>query len=99
MTTAQSRAVKSYRERLAQNAMARFEVIALDADRELIRKLAKRLATRGPEAERLRAAVRSQIGGGTVAKGGIAAALRASPLVGADLDLERPVVDERALDL
>ena len=30
---------------------------------------------------------------------GIAAALRASPLVGARLDLDRPIVEERAVDL
>ena len=43
-TTPQKHALKRYRRRLHQRGMARFEVLGLDADRELIRSLAKRLA-------------------------------------------------------
>ena len=42
--TAQKRALRNYRSRLVKRGMARFEVLGLDADRELIRSLAKRLA-------------------------------------------------------
>ena len=49
--TSQKRAIKNYRHRLAERGMARFEVLALEADRDLIRSLAKRLADDGPEAE------------------------------------------------
>ena len=52
---AQQRAVKTYRKRLAQRGMARFEVLALDEDRDLIRDVAKRLAGGGSEASLLRA--------------------------------------------
>ena len=45
--SSQRRATENYR-RLAERGMARFEVIERDADRELIRSLAKRLAEDGP---------------------------------------------------
>ena len=41
--TAQKRALKNYRAKLTERGMARFEVLGLDADRDLIRSLAKRL--------------------------------------------------------
>jgi len=84
----QTRALKNYRKRLNQRGMARFEVLGLSTDRELIRSLARRLAENCPEAQEIRASV------GQVppvrAKG--AAFWRhcaRSPLVGADLDLVR----------
>ena len=46
-TTPQKRALNRYRKRLGQRGMARFEVLGLDADRELIRSLARRLAGDG----------------------------------------------------
>ncbi len=90
-TTPQKRALKNYRKRLNQRGMARFEVLGLDADRELIRSLARRLAGDGPDSARIRATVRRTILGEQPKKGGILNALRRSPLVGADLDLNRPV--------
>jgi hypothetical protein len=88
--TSQKRAIKNYRHRLSQRGMARFEVLGLNADRDLIRSLARRLAEGGVEAARLRAAVSQTIAGEPPRKGGILEALRRSPLVGADLDLTRP---------
>ena len=79
--------------------MARFEVLGLDADRELIRSLARRLADNGPESARIRATVRRTVSGEPPRKGGILSALRRSPLVGADLNLKRPVVAGRKVDL
>ena len=67
--------------------MARFEVLGLDSDHELIRSLAKRLARNDTEALRIRASVSQIIAGGPSRKGGILAALRRSPLVGADIDM------------
>ncbi|MCX7364673.1 MAG: hypothetical protein NTV97_22940 [Alphaproteobacteria bacterium] len=97
--TSQQRALKNYRGRLRQRGMSRFEVIGLDDDRELIRSLAKRLAEKGPEASWIRAAVTQTIETKPSKKGGILAALRRSPLVGADLKITRPMVRERKLDL
>jgi hypothetical protein len=96
---AQKRALRNYRTRLAKRGMARFEVLGLDADRGLIRSLAKRLAEDDPDAVRIRAAVSRTIGGEPPKKGGILAALRRSPLVGADLNLARPHEAGRKIDL
>ena len=97
--TSQRRAIDNYRKRLKQRGMARFEVLGLDADRELIRSLARRLADNGPDSARIRATVRRTVAGEPPKKGGILDALRRSPLVGADLNLKRPVVTGRKVDL
>ena len=99
MNTSQKRAIKNYRHRLSQRGMARFEVLGLDKDRDLIRSLARRLAEGGPEAARLRAAVCETTAGQLPRKGGILEALRRSPLVGADLDLRRPREQRRKVEL
>ena len=79
--------------------MARFEVLGRESDREFIRALARYLAEDGPEASRLRAAVGETMAGDPRRKGGILAALRRSPLVGADLDLTRPREDGRRIEI
>ena len=89
MGTSQKRAVQNYRHRLIERGLARFEVLGRDSDRELIRSLARRLAEGGPGASRLRATVSQSIAGESPKTGGILAALRRSPLVGADLNLDR----------
>lgn len=89
MNSSQARAVQNYRTRLSERGLIRFEVQGLGVDRELIRSLARRLAEEGPEASVLRAAVSKTITGAPPTKGGILAALRRSPLVGADLNLSR----------
>jgi hypothetical protein len=97
--TAQKRALRNYRTRLVKRGMARFEVLGLDADRDLIRSLAKRLAENDHDAVRIRAAVSQTIAGEPPKKGGILAALRRSPLVGADLNLARSRETGRKVDL
>ena len=64
-----------------------------------IRSLARRLAEDGPTAKRLRATVNRTLSGRSPKKGGILAALRRSPLVGADLDVTRVVTRGRKIDL
>jgi hypothetical protein len=95
--TSQKRAID--KKRLKQRGMARFEVLGLDADRELIRSLARRLADNGPDSARIRATVRRTVSGEPPKKGGILSALRRSPLVGVDLNLKRPVMAGRKVDL
>ncbi len=97
--TSQTRATKHYRSRLVERGLARFEVLGRDADRELVRTFARRLAEDGPEADRLRAVVRQGIAGEPQRKGGILAALRRSPLVGADAIAERSFEPGRKVDL
>jgi hypothetical protein len=97
--TSQKRALQTYRSRLTARGMARFEVLGLDTDRDLIRSLARRLAEDGPEAARVREIVSRTIAGEPPRKGGILRALRRSPLVGADLDLARSGDAGRKVDL
>jgi hypothetical protein len=61
--------------------------------------LALRLAEGGPEASELRAAMSKSVAGKPPKQGGILAALRRSPLVGADLDLKRPRIKARKIDI
>jgi hypothetical protein len=97
--TPQRKTLRNYRSRPVKRGMARFEVRGLEADRNLIRSLAKRLAEDDPEAARIRAAVSRMIAGEPSKKGGIVAALRRSPLVGADLNLARSHETGRKVDL
>jgi hypothetical protein len=97
--TSQRRAIDNYRTRLTERGMNRFEVIGRDADRELVRSVARRLAEGGPEADRLRAAVNRAISSEPQKKGGILKALLASPLIGSELDLTRPREDGRKVDI
>lgn len=99
VSAAQKKAIQNYRSRLIQRGIARFEVQALEADRELIRSLARRLAEGGPEAKRARVMVEQIVAGEPPAPGGILQALRRSPLVGADLDLTRSREKGREVDL
>ena len=68
-TTPQKRALNNYRKRLNQRGMARFEVLGLDGDRDLIRSLAKRLAGDDPDSARIRATVRRTISGSSRKRG------------------------------
>jgi len=98
-STAQAQALKNYRKRLTKRGMARFEVLGLATDRELVRTFARHLAEETPEAEQMRAAIREKVAEEPGTKGGIWTWLRNSPLVGADLNLKRPFVKPRKIDL
>lgn len=97
MSSSQTRAIQNYRARLSDRGLARFEVLGRDADRDLIRLLARRLAENSPESARLRAAVNDTVNGGPPKKGGILAALRRSPL--ADIEITRHREVGREIDL
>ncbi|WP_333825648.1 hypothetical protein [Pinisolibacter sp.] len=99
MSKAGRLAVQNHRLRLKERGVARFEVQGLDGDRELIRRLARRLAEGGAEAQRLRREVERSISGEPPKTGGILAALRRSPLVGVDLDPERSFEPGREVEL
>ena len=100
MGDSQRRAIRNYRSRLGERGLARFEVFGRAADRDLIRSLARRLAEDDMDASKLRAIVRQAIAGEPPKEGGILAALRRSPLVGASLDLDRRQREEgRKVDL
>ncbi|MDE2167567.1 MAG: hypothetical protein KGJ66_14675 [Alphaproteobacteria bacterium] len=97
--TPQTRALKNYRKRLRQRGLTRFEVLGRNADRALIRLLARRLAESDPAARQIRATVTRTISGERPMKGGVLAALRRSPLVGAEIEVSRPVTPGRPVDL
>ena len=99
MANSQKRAVQNYRSRLSERGLARFEVLGLQSDRELIRSLARRLAEDSANAARIRATVKNTIAGEPRKKGGILVALRRSPMVGAELDLSRLRDKGRKVDL
>jgi hypothetical protein len=99
MSSSQTRAIQNYRSRLTDRGLARFEVLGRDADRDLIRMLARRLAENGPESAKLRAALNDTINGEPPKKGGILAALRRSPLVGANVEISRQREEGREIDL
>lgn len=99
MGSSQKRAIQNYRSRLGKRGLARFEVLGRNADRDLIRSLARRLSEDTPEASELRAAVSRSIAGEPPKGGGILAALRRSPLVGVDLDLSRAREKGRKVEL
>ncbi|WP_431324469.1 hypothetical protein [Rhizobium sp. YTU87027] len=93
------RALENYRSRLAERGIARFEIQAHDADRDLLRSLARKLTEGGPEVAELRRTIQQAVAGEPPKAGGILAALRRSPLVGADLDLSRPRDEGPKVDL
>lgn len=99
MSQSQRRAIQNYRTRLNERGLTRFEVLGREIDRDLIRSLARRLAEDSPESAQIRALVDRAVTGEPPKKGGILAALRRSPLVGADLDLSRPRKEGRKVDL
>ncbi|MFZ0394628.1 MAG: hypothetical protein WCF17_21510 [Terracidiphilus sp.] len=79
--------------------MARFEVVGLNSDRELIRKLARKLADDSQQAAQIRASLAQGIDEELQEKGAIWAALRRSPLVGAGVKIKREFTTGRKIDL
>ena len=95
---AQKRAIHNYRSRQAQRGIARFEVQAPDADRKLVRALARRFADDRPEAMRARTMVQRIVSGEPLPQDDILEALRRSPLIGAGRDLGRAREADRRVD-
>ena len=101
VASAQRRASEAYRKRLAAAGLKRFEVRAPVQDQALIKQLASKLARADEESRKLRADLKRRV---TLAedaqpRGGVWAALRASPLVGADLDVSGDAWVERDVEL
>jgi hypothetical protein len=95
-SNSQRRAVEAHRRRLVERGMGRFEVRGLEADKDLIRGIARRLATNDEAAGALRHELARRVAGTEPPRvGGVLAALRRSPLVGADLDLSREATPGR----
>ena len=97
--TSQQRAIANFRNRLAEKGLVRFEVTGRDADRDLVRTVARHLAEGGRDSDRLRAALKQNLSGEPSKKGGILKALLASPLLGSELDLTRPREEGRKVEI
>jgi hypothetical protein len=98
--SSQKRAIKKYRHRLQERGIARFDVLGLDTDRELIRSLAKRLTLNDPDANRIRSEVSRTISEGShQKKGGLLAVLRLPALEGLELEIDRPFDPGRKIEL
>lgn len=87
---AQKRPIANDRSRLTERGIVRFELQVFETDRDLIRTLARKLVEEGPAAGQIRRTVQQAASGEPRKPGGILAALRRSPLLGAGLDLTRP---------
>lgn len=94
----QKRAIANYRRRLAERGLARYEVCSLERDKELVRRFARRLATDDATAMRLREEVARAVSPQPLSGKEIWAALRCSPLVGIDLDIEKEFTTGRDVD-
>jgi hypothetical protein len=99
MNASQKRAITMHRRRLGERGLARYEVRGLAKDKDLVRKLAKKLSANDADAARLRSEVAQRLVSNPLSGKEIWAALRRSPAVGADLNLEREVVPPRDVDL
>ena len=103
MNASQKRAVANHRRRLGERGLARYEVRGLEQDRQLVRQLAKRLAKNDAEAEHLRREITQKVADEAPLElrtgKDIWDALRRSPLVGLDLDIEREFTTGRDIEL
>ena len=95
----QKRALPNVRPSTNKRGLMRFEVLGLDADRDLIRSLARRLAEGGPVALSIRSTLTGTIATEPSRIGGILAALRRSPLVESGLELTGARDEGRSIDL
>jgi hypothetical protein len=97
--SAQYRAVAKNRRAMRARGIERYEVRGLASDKALIRELAKRLTTDDAVARELRDDIVRKCAPQQAEKGGVWRWLRASPLVGSGINLEREQVVLRKIDL
>jgi hypothetical protein len=96
--SSQRRRVANHRRRREQN-MSRYEVRGLKRDKELVRHVARQLAAGDAAAKRLRKELTEKTREPEASGGSLVAALRRSPLVGIDWEIERPIEYGREIDL
>lgn len=92
--------VARHRRKLATSGAKRVEVTVPAPDAPLVKALADALRTGGDDADRLRAALQPLVSVPRARTGKeLVAFLRASPLVGTDLEIERDRSTGRSADL
>jgi hypothetical protein len=98
--SAKYRAVIKNRRALRTRGLSRYEVRGLESDKALIKALAKKLALDDPAAKSLRSTLEREVTPPAKLKyANLWEWLRASPLVGSGINLEREVVQLRKIDL
>ena len=98
MNPSQKRAITTHRRRLGERGLARYEVRGLAKDKDLVRKLAKKLSANDADAGRLRAEVAQRVVSNPLSGKEIWEALRRSPLAGIDLKIEREFTSGRDIE-
>jgi hypothetical protein len=96
-TNAQRKAVQAHRRRRRASGVARFEVAAPTRDKQLIRDIAKRLTQEDADTVRAQLA-KALTPAADQSIGAIWRALRASPLVGADIEFPREKATMRKVE-
>jgi predicted ATPase with chaperone activity len=96
VTEAQRFANRNYRERLSQRGIKRIGIMVLESDCELLRTVARKLREDETETNSVRPAIASAVGEQRQQQYSILDALRASPLVGAELAIDRKRENGRA---
>lgn len=91
--------VGRYRRKLAQTGVKRIEVTVPAQDSTLIKGLAQSLRAGGAAAARLRTALRATIAPAANSGADLVTFFRASPLVGAELEVERDKSTGRDIEL
>ena len=96
MTAAQKKAIKDYRRRQKAKGIVRMEITVPEADKPMIRQLAKGLRSGGETAEKIRRAMKSALN--PYRDMGLKEILENAPPLD-ELDLERPRETARDIEL
>ena len=86
---AQNKALKTYRQKIEQRGLVRFEIMAPESDRSILREVAISLTRGGANADKIRGTLRDVLSDENETRGSIYFALRRSPLVSAELKIKR----------
>ena len=86
---AQNKALQTYRQKIEQRGLVRFEVMAPESDRSILREVAISLTRGGANADKIRGTLRDVLSDENETRGSIYLALRRSPLVSAELKIKR----------
>jgi hypothetical protein len=97
--SAQYRAVVKNRRTMSARGLARFEVRGLAKDRELVRSVAKKLASDSEQATALRTLLERETAPAPITGREIVERLRNSPLADVDWYTKRPFDPGRKIDL
>ena len=97
--SAKYRAVIKNRRAMRSQGLSRYEVRGLARDKDLVKRLARKLATDDGDAGKLRAMLERELMTQKPKYKNLVDWLRASPLVGVDWYIERPFEPGRKIDL